>query len=158
MKFMLKNSTYLQGSYLWIVSSVAESGYNSPHSSPKASWVALLPPFSSPLLILFAFFDNKSFSTYSSHGQSGSLSFMHSSPSSSSYGLPALYILIPQFPLSPCSFGLFLFLKPSIPASLLSPMSWRLLYTPGLFFLRVIPPPPILSLFCTFSFLWLFIL
>jgi hypothetical protein len=65
-KFMLKNSTYLQGSYLWIVSSVAENGYNSPHSSPKA-WVALLPPFSSPLLILITFFDNESFSTYSFH-------------------------------------------------------------------------------------------
>jgi hypothetical protein len=54
------------------------------------------------------------FGTYSSHGQSGSLSCMHSSPSSSSYGLPALYILIPQFPLSfslpPYYFGLFLFL------------------------------------------------
>lgn len=53
-KFMLTNSTYLQGSHLWIISSVTDNGYNSPHSSPRA-WVALLPPFSSPLLILFAF-------------------------------------------------------------------------------------------------------
>lgn len=141
-KFMLQNSTYLQGSRLWIISSVTENGYNSPHSSQR-TWIVLLPPFSSPLLILFAFFGSKLFSTYSTHGQSGCLSCMHSSPSSSSYVLPALYILIPQFPLSiplpRYSFGLFPFShKASIPAPLLSPMSRWWLLTPGLFSLRVI--------------------
>ena len=100
-------------------------------------------PFSSALLIVFTFFGNKLFSTCSTHGQSGCLSCMHSSPSSSSFVLPALYILIPQFPLSipllRYSFGLFPFsYKASIPAPLLSPMSWWWLLTPGLFSLRVI--------------------
>jgi hypothetical protein len=67
---------------------------------------------------------------------------MHSPPSSTSYGLPALYILIPQFPL-PRSFGLFLFLI-SLPFLHLfsAPCHGGYFILQGCFSSEGSPPPP----------------
>ena len=110
---MLKNSIYLQGSHLWIIVFCNRKWLQFSSLLPKdlsSSPSSFLFPHADSICI----FGKKLFSAYSTHGQSGCISCMHLSPSSSSYGLPALYILIPQFPLwfplPPYSFGLFLFL------------------------------------------------
>jgi hypothetical protein len=112
-KFTLKNFMYLQGSHLWMTSSLLENGSSSFYASFRA-WVVLLPPFSFPLLIPFTFFGNKSSNTYSSSMKWPSL--LYALVSSSLYDLPAIYILIPWFPFSfppllpPLHFSLFPFL------------------------------------------------